>query len=102
MARSMTKRLLNRLTTLQARNAQRDVCDGHGLWLQFDPKHGTRSWLYRYTCPLSGRADSMGLGSLLTTSLARARELRDEAFELRRQGLNPRLERNARRERVRV
>jgi integrase len=96
------KRQINRLTAAQVRTAQRDMCDGAGLWLQFDPKHETRSWLYRYTCPIYRKADSMGFGSTMLTSLARARELRQEAYEIRRQGLNPRLERDAKIERRRI
>jgi integrase len=98
----MAKRQINRLTAAQVRNAAHDMCDGAGLWLQFDPKHKTRSWLYRWNCPILRKPDSMGFGSTLMTSLAQARKLRDEAYELRRQGLNPRLARDAKIERARI
>ncbi|HEY1886459.1 MAG TPA: integrase arm-type DNA-binding domain-containing protein, partial [Roseiarcus sp.] len=82
------------------RCAKRDVCDGFGLWLQFDKTHETKSWLFRFM--LDGKADSMGLGSLATTTLARARELAQAARENLREGINPRLARNAKREQIRI
>src|SRR4029077_3420458 len=60
----------------------------------------TKSWLLRYM--IDGKADSMGLGPLATTSLARARELAQEAREKLRKRINPRLARNAEREQLRV
>jgi integrase len=90
-------RQINRLSALQVKTAKRDVCDGFGLWLQYDKKYGTRSWLFRYM--LNGKADSMGLGPLATTSLARARELAQDAREQLRDGINPRLARKAERDR---
>ena len=47
--------------------------DGGGLWLQVSST-GTKSWLYRYT--IVGKAREMGLGSLGSVSLAKAREHR--------------------------
>ena len=91
------KRQINRLTAAQVRTARRGTGDGAGLWLQFDPKHETRSWLYRYTCPIYRKADSMGFGSAMLTSLARARELRAEAYDiLRRAQSAPRARRQDR------
>jgi integrase len=94
------KRQINRLTAAAIRHAKRDLGDGYGLWLQVDRRHQTKSWLFRFM--LDGKADSMGLGPLATTSLARARELAQEAREKLRAKINPRLARNAEREQRRV
>jgi integrase len=63
--------------------------DGLGLWLQVSAgKHGTnRSWEFRYT--VHGRPRYMGLGSVHTIGLARARELARECRELRLRGIDP-------------
>ena len=45
-----------------------------GLYLQVS-KQGTKSWLYRYTSPLTKTRREMGLGSLNYVSLAEARQL---------------------------
>jgi integrase len=46
--------------------------DGGGLYLQVTERG--RSWLFRFTSPISGRGRWMGLGPLGTVSLAKARE----------------------------
>ena len=77
------KRQINRLTAAAVRNAKKDVCDGYGLWLQVS-SYNTKSWLLRYM--IDGKADSMGLGPLDTTSLAKARRgPRRRAICLRRE-----------------
>jgi len=88
------KRQINRLTAAAVRSATKDVCDGYGLWLQVS-RYDTRSWLFRFM--IDGRDDSMGLGPLNTTSLARAREKAQRARELLEQGINPREARDAER-----
>lgn len=45
-----------------------------GLYLQVS-KQGTKSWLFRYTSPLTKTRREMGLGSLSYVSLAEARKL---------------------------
>ena len=45
-----------------------------GLYLQVS-KQGTKSWLFRYTSPLTKKRREMGLGSLDFVSLAEARQL---------------------------
>jgi integrase len=80
-------RQANRLTPVQVRNAKKDVCDGYGLWLQVS-RYGTRSWLFRFM--IDGKADSMGLGPMNTTSLAKARERAQRARDLLQEGINPR------------
>jgi integrase len=61
---------------------------GPGLYLQV-AKGGTKSWLFRFTSPVTSKQREMGLGSLNIISLAQARNL---ALECRRQlleGLDP-------------
>lgn len=48
----------------------------------------TKSWLFRFM--IDGKADSLGLGPLNTTSLAKARELAQKARDVLRDGVNPR------------
>ena len=45
-----------------------------GLYLQVS-KQGTKSWLFRYTSPITKKRREMGLGSLDFVSLSEAREL---------------------------
>jgi len=71
--------------------------DGLGLWLQVSAgKHGTnRSWEFRFT--VNGRPRFMGLGSVNTIGLAKARELARECRELRLRGIDPIEDRKQRR-----
>ena len=47
---------------------------GKGLYLQVS-KQGTKSWLFRFTSPITKKRREMGLGSLDFVSLASARQL---------------------------
>jgi integrase len=60
--------------------------DGGGLWLR-KSESGNGQWIYRFR--LHDRQRQMGLGSLAKVSLARARELRDEAQTIVVQGRDP-------------
>jgi integrase len=71
--------------------------DGGGLYLQV--KGNARSWIYRFTF---GKERWMGLGSYPTISLARARELADDARRLRAEGINPIEHREAQRAAAKV
>ena len=73
--------------------------DGGGLYLQVSTT-GTKSWLFRYK--VGGRSRYMGLGSLTTVSLAKARELAAEARHLRLQGIDPIQRRNGARAAARL
>jgi integrase len=64
------------------------LSDGNGLVLQITPS-GTKSWLYRYRAPATGRIREMGLGSEAAVSLAAARQKVDEAQRQRCAGLDP-------------
>ena len=61
--------------------------DGDQLWLQIDK--GIKSWIFRYTSPVTGKQRSMGLGAVREVSLVNAR---DKAAEMRRKvrdGIDP-------------
>jgi len=60
--------------------------DGAGLYLSID-KEGRRRWVFMF--PWKGKRTEMGLGSAITVSLARARELADAARRLVAEGRNP-------------
>jgi integrase len=63
--------------------------DGAGLYLQVAKtgKRITKSWLFRYQ--VAGREHQMGLGSVLTYSLAEARDLARACRQQVAQGLDP-------------
>jgi integrase len=73
--------------------------DGGGLWLQItlskDGNHRNRSWIFRYTA--GNRTREMGLGSLITVSLAEAREAALQCRKQRLAGIDPIDARNAQR-----
>jgi hypothetical protein len=73
--------LVNRLDALKIKRALAPgyYADGAGLYLQVS-QGGARSWIYRFT--LNGHTRDMGLGSLLTFSLADARQAALEARKL--------------------
>jgi integrase len=89
----------NQLTSNQVRNAKPGpdgkavlLCDGANLWLHVGrAKDGrvTKSWIFRYAMPGTGRERHMGLGPLHTVSLAAAREMAADARLLIRQGKDP-------------
>jgi integrase len=81
------KRQIDRLTAAEVKTATKDTCDGYGLWLQVS-RYNTKSWLFRFM--IDGKPDSMGLGPVNTTSLARAREKARRARDLLEDGINPR------------
>jgi integrase len=60
--------------------------DGGGLYLQVSA-NGSKSWIFRFKT--RGRTRYMGLGSLKTISLAKAREAASKCRELRLQGIDP-------------
>ena len=59
-----------------------------GLYLQVS-KQGTKSWLYRYTSPLTKTRREMGLGSFNFVSLAQARQYAIEGKRLVINGQDP-------------
>jgi integrase len=75
--------------------------DGAGLWLQIS-KSGTKSWVYRFKSPVTGKAREMGLGSLDTYSLAEARVRARDARQIIDAGRDPIDERQAEHQRIRL
>jgi integrase len=75
-------RTIDRLTDIECRAAApaaqpTKIADGGGLHLVVQPG-GSKSWVFRYK--LAGVSQMCGFGSYPDTSLARARELRDDAL----------------------
>jgi integrase len=86
----------NRLTAKAVQHAERDLCDGDGLWLQVSRKYGTRAWIYRYM--VDGVTHKLGLGSARTVKLAEARRRAEAARSKLYDGVDPIAERKAARD----
>ncbi|MEQ8322206.1 MAG: integrase arm-type DNA-binding domain-containing protein [Rhodospirillales bacterium] len=86
---------LNRLSARKVESIKEPgrYADGGGLWLQVTPRQGgdgvTKSWLFRYTSPKSGKPRQYGLGSLNAVSLADAREVAQQTRILVKSGIDP-------------
>ena len=65
--------------------------DGGGLYLQVSA-NGSKSWIFKFKA--NGRSRYMGLGSLKTISLAKARDTASKCRELRLQGIDPIVQRD--------
>lgn len=61
--------------------------DGGNLYLQVAPKR--RSWVFFYRSPATGKMREMGLGAVVDTSLAEARDKAKEARKLVEKGTDP-------------
>ncbi len=68
--------------------------DGGNLWLQVSNKGRARSWVFRWSEPITRRERNMGLGSLETISIDEARETAREYRKLLMVGKDPLVERN--------
>ena len=80
-------RAIRRLSAVAIRNAKPGLHpDGGNLYLQVS-ESGAKSWLFRYGA--GGRERWMGLGSLITVSLAEAREEALQCRSLRLKGVDP-------------
>lgn len=79
---------INKLKHTQVKAAKETgrVSDGGGLYLQIS-KTGTKSWLFRFK--LHGKTHEMGLGSFNDYDLTEARDKRDAARKLVKEGINP-------------
>lgn len=62
--------------------------DGGGLWLQISAFE-TKSWVFRFKSPVTGKAREMGLGDVRTYSLAEARQRATEARRCVDEGRDP-------------
>ena len=66
---------------------------GPGLYLQV-AQGGTKTWIFRFKSPVTGKPREMGLGSLSFLSLAQARERAIECRQQMLRGFDPIEERN--------
>jgi integrase len=91
------------LTALRVKNAKpsQKLSDGGGLRLDVD-KNGNRSWVFRFTSPVTGKERYMGLGPADDVTLAQARDVAQESRALLRDGIDPIEHRNTKRETARV
>ena len=99
--------LIGKLKAMQVARERRPGLygDGGGLYLQVTER-GSKSWIFRYwiaerhsldgkvvrdpvTSKIKGRAREMGLGSLITVSLAEARDRALECRKLREREIDP-------------
>lgn len=95
------KRVANRLKALDVGRLPVGLHrDGAGLLLQVTPNG--RSWLFRFTSPASGSRRDMGLGSVLSLSLAEARVAAKDARALVAAGTDPIQARDAERAQARL
>ncbi len=62
------------------------LTDGHGLHMEIKPS-GSKLWRLRYR--LHGKENIYAIGKYPAISLAKAREMREDAKDLIRQGINP-------------
>lgn len=83
-------RPLNRLSALAVERTKTPgmYADGGGLYLQIKAA-GARSWIFRYRTAGRRSARDMGLGSVATVSLARARQKAAEMRTLLDEGKDP-------------
>jgi hypothetical protein len=86
-------KIISKLSAMAVANAKTPGLygDGGGLYLQVSAS-GSKSWLFRFKT--GSRSRYMGLGSLKTISLAKAREAAGRCRELRLQGIDPIMERH--------
>jgi integrase len=75
--------------------------DGDGLWL-FVAASGAKSWMFRFTSPVTRKPREMGLGPAADVKLAEARDAAQQARKLVLAGKDPIQERHAQRAAIRV
>ena len=78
------------LTTLRVKKAKPGdkLSDGGGLRLDVD-KNGNKSWIFRFTSPLTAKERYAGLGPATDVTLAQARDAAQAARALLREGKDP-------------
>src|SRR6516162_3137774 len=89
-------RRIDRLTAIAVakKSAKGRYADGGGLYLQIGEKGG-KSWMFRYS--RNGKEHEMGLGSVITFSLAEARLRANRCRQLLAGGIDPLAERKEKR-----
>ena len=86
-----------KIKALKPRDKSYKAYDAGGLFLQVMPS-GSKLWRFRYQ--FAGRAKLLSLGDYPTTKIKEARDLRDDARKLLRDGTDPGAERQAKRARA--
>jgi Arm DNA-binding domain len=91
------------LTALEIKNAGplKRLSDGGGLRLEVD-RAGNKSWIFRFTSPVTGKERYMGLGPLADVGLQDARKKAADARALVRDGIDPMDHRDAKRAETKV
>jgi integrase len=91
------------LTALQVKNARpgQKLGDGGGLRLDVD-KNGNKSWIFRFTSPVTGKERYAGLGPADDVSLSQARDAAQAARALIREGKDPIAEKREKRATARI
>jgi len=86
----MGKRQLHRLSarTVASKKRRGFHGDGGGLYLQV-AKGGSKTWIFRYTSPLTKKPRYMGLGALHSVGLPEARQSAETQRGLLAQGIDP-------------
>jgi integrase len=83
---------INKLSPLKVTKERRQgyYNDGGGLYLRIGP-NGSKSWVFRFkvTANARTRTREMGLGSIITYTLAEARERARDCRKLRDDGIDP-------------
>ncbi|GAN55450.1 tyrosine-type recombinase/integrase [Tanticharoenia sakaeratensis] len=80
--------LPNRLTARQvAALKEGALCDGGNLWAV--ARGTSKTWMFRYTSPITGKRREMGLGPVFDVPLAEARRLATDARQAIREGFDP-------------
>jgi hypothetical protein len=79
-------KIVTPLTNIQVKQAQSkekeyNLSDGGGLFLRVKP-NGTKSWIFNYTSPVTGKRSNLSFGVYPDLSLADAREHRAESKRL--------------------
>ncbi|MDR2216462.1 MAG: Arm DNA-binding domain-containing protein [Nevskiaceae bacterium] len=70
--------------------------DGTGLFLLVNP-NGSKWWQWDYRCPVSGKRNTLSLGTFPEVGLKRAREKREQARTLLADGVGPAAQRRLQR-----
>src|SRR5258708_28911003 len=91
------------LTAIAVKNAKpgQRVGDGGGLRLDVD-RNGNKSWVFRYTSPVTGKERYAGLGPVADVTLAAARDAAQAARALIREGKDPIAEKREKRATARI
>ncbi len=90
MARSVTRLTDREIKNTVATGKEFTLSDGNGLQLRVR-KNGTKTWQFKYTDPISKKAQKLALGVYPELSLAKARLIAVEYRELLVQQVNPKL-----------